>query len=469
MEHGAESEVNIAVLLDLVDAPRPAKRGLPKLDTMAQHMAFNRLVYLAWDHSLRHLDDVQLLSNSVDVGLHTTLLEQLEAERGRMTFKLFARRVFGALLYLIVGGLSAVAIGALIFFEDDVIVPYLAGWNPKSSPYLAEFTQYIVPFGVSLIKVASPFIVAELVEFEAYSGERKSQHIFARVFLLRMFGILVTLFQTANQAEAAEAVGGDDAICAETQIGMVLYRFLLFDIVTECLLYGVLPAIRFCCAPSGCCHRCNPYKQSYAAVEQDDGDEYVLAGDSWKTQLDLPSCLVDVMYRQSIIFCAMYFCPMAPVVGVLANTVTFFVKKRFLFLFCGRPTTASKVRKHLKFFYGMMLLAICVSVVPFLYLLGRTPSCGPHATKPDQTIMAQTLDTVQRDMPPFLRVVCKYVFDPVMLLLSLVLTSVYLMYMRGVKRSCNDEMKYLRNTLEQEMESKRHIYTEWSRQQKDKH
>lgn len=63
--------------------------------------------------------------------------------------------------------------------------------------------------------------------------------------------------------------------------------------------------------------------------------EYEIAGDSWKTQFDIPGALVDVMYRQSIVWSGMYFCPMIPVMGVIASIWTFFVRKRFLFKHCG--------------------------------------------------------------------------------------------------------------------------------------
>merc|ERR1712154_649452 len=155
----------------------------------------------------------------------------------------------------------------------------------------------------------------------------------------------------------------------------------------------------------------------------------------------------------------MYFSPMIPIMGVIASCCTFFVKKRYLFNYCGRPRKALGVTKQLKFFYGMMLLAIIVSFVPFNYFLNRTPICGPHK---EENVLNETETTLDQDMPSFLRTFFSYAFNGLLLLPLFILTLVYLGYIRGVRNVHEISSKQLKQRLLKEKDEKKQILKDYN-------
>jgi len=337
---------------------------------------------------------------------------------------------------------------------------------------MESIAPYIVPAGVSIIKSLTPHIVRRIVLFESYSAAILFQQTFFRVFLLRIFAILVTLFQTAQTAEEKENEEGE--ACAESQIGMVLYKFIMFDMITEIVTNLVVPAVKYRCGR--CCGSIKQLKQlseeeELAALNRKNTEhnidsktkvdlaEFELAGDSWKSQFDIPGALVDVMYRQGIVWSGMYFSPMIPIMAIIASMVTFFVKKRYLFLYCGRPKKALGVTKQLKFFYGMMLLALITSFIPLNYLLGRTPSCGPHE---EENVLNETETTLDEDMPSWLKVFFTYLFNGLLLLPILILTLVYLGYVRGTRKSHETNAKQLKERLLKEKAEKKQILKDYN-------
>lgn len=65
-----------------------------------------------------------------------------------------------------------------------------------------------------------------------------------------------------------------------------------------------------------------------------------------------------------------------------------------LFIQSGRPKKALGVAKQLKFFYGMMLIGIVLSLLPLNWLLDRTPNCGPHR---EMNVLTDTEMVMERD------------------------------------------------------------------------
>merc|ERR1719206_593628 len=189
--------------------------------------AFSKDVLANYNHSLRHSDAVTLQTNSIMIGLHETLLAKLDEEAASLTCVLVLKRMLGVAICVVVGVLSAIGITALIVFEDNI--------NSKAKDVhssMERFSMFIVPAGVAVIKGITPHIVRAVVVFEDYSAEFLFQQTFFRVFLLRIFAILVTLFQTAKTAEEAEDAEVvltlaenpnleqvSVALCAESQIG----------------------------------------------------------------------------------------------------------------------------------------------------------------------------------------------------------------------------------------------------------
>lgn len=390
-------------------------------------------VFSKYDFSLANKDAITLHQNSLMIRLHETLLTQLDQQLAVINCTVILKRLVGVLFTVVVGTISAAGIVLLIYFEHDWIIPEAK----KIHPLAESLAPYIVPAGVAAIKAMTPKIVALIVSFESYTAEILFQQTFGRVMLLRMFAILVTLFQTSRKSEDLEEL--NSKLCAESQIGMVLYRFLLFDMAIEIFSYLVFPEMKYWVGRVTGRIKIKTDQQNLESlnatmiaaqslensptadqegnsvandsVVDDDGEKYLLclntqqnaktnmqspwmspvfdkksgmkspwmspaldgdmrksannsqfaaklydvdsnerkkssssisknvkklkghfamAGDSWKSEFDITGSLVDVMYRQAIVWSGMYFSPMIPVMAVIATIVSFFLKERYV-------------------------------------------------------------------------------------------------------------------------------------------
>ena len=189
-----------------------------------------------YNFNLKHIDAIKLEQNSIMIRLHERLLESLDEIINEINYKIIFRRIFGVLLSITVALAAAALIVILIQFEER-IEPLAAEALGSIGEFMGSF---IVPAGVSMIKIISPKIVAFIVKLERYTAQYQFQQTFFRAFLLRMFAVLVTLFQTSVQAQAIEQEDLEQSTsqtitykCAENQIGSILFKFILFDMILE--------------------------------------------------------------------------------------------------------------------------------------------------------------------------------------------------------------------------------------------
>ncbi|ETO09493.1 hypothetical protein RFI_27885 [Reticulomyxa filosa] len=199
-------------------------------------------------------DLVKLQQNLIMIRLHETLLEKLDEKDKKVSWPIFFRRVLGVIYTLVIAVLSAIGIIYLIVSENQII-----GETAKLSSVSQRVGVYIVPVqlnfysilvyvllfneaGVAMIKSVTPRMIRSIVIFEHYPAHVAFQQEFFRVFFLRMvrkyilyftfFAILVTLFQTSQKVsvQTSNASLSGKIVCAESQVGMILFRFVLFDV-----------------------------------------------------------------------------------------------------------------------------------------------------------------------------------------------------------------------------------------------
>lgn len=183
-----------------------------------------------------------------------------------------------------------------------------------------------------------------------------------------------------------------------------------------------------------------------------------LAGDSWKKEFDVPGVLVDCLYRQVIIWCGMFYCPMLSVIGALSAYISFHVKWIYLRQFCSRPRKAYGVARGTKVYYGMLLLGVCCSISCFQYLLGRKPICGPHK---GVNIRDVTVEMLVNGTPGWMMTVFRKVLDPMIIGFIVVLLAGYINYLRGKNRKYYVAFGFVNSLLHSDEASKRHLFGFW--------
>ena len=132
-----------------------------------------------------------------------------------------------------------------------------------------------------------------------------------------------------------------------------------------------------------------------------------------------------------------------------------------MFRFCARPRKALGVVKQLRFFYGMLLLAIMVALLPFQFFLNRNPGewdvqCGPHTT----TIMKQFNEDTEQT-PGVLLLVMSFAFNGIILFPLLVLSLVYVSYLRRTRKHFWQLSAVLKDRLVKEASEKKQILRDY--------
>jgi len=430
-------------------------------------LEFARKTYSGFDHGVGSEDSMTLQQNSIAVHLHETLLEKKESEKAEVTRILILRRVLGVFLCLCCGSAGFLAIAYLVTKEKKEILPHIernkdrAGWSVLF--YVAEF---IVPAAVALLKFVTPFVVRRIVLLERYTARFRSQQIFLRVYLIRVANLMFVFYYMERTARKNQ-----EETCVETQLGMTMYRFIEFNIFLDAATDLVIPNIRYAFTPNGCLRCLGSTKERISRYVQDvrlsalynsgnsprfqaqrmspesseSAIEHELAGDSWKTEFDLPGVLVETIYRQVIVWCGFYFSPMIVPLAAVNSIFSFYSKTLYLRQFCSRPKKPYGLAQNKKVFYGMMLLGVCCSSLAFRYLMGRTPLCGPHQ---GVNVEAATSEELARELPHWFKAPMEQFFDPIALALLIIMMCAYINYVKGINRAHKDGEKFYKLQLE---------------------
>jgi len=318
-------------------------------------------------------------------------------------------------------------------------------------------------------------ILKIIVTWEEYDAGLLFQQTFLRVFILRMIAILATLFQTAASsaelAKSAEERG--EPTCQQSLIGQMLLKFILTSMATDVVLHLFMPALMFYYSK---CTRKKETDEDVANMggendveEKDEKEEeakelniediresvnamiankeigFELKGDEDKGELEIPDAIVSVMYGQGIVWCAMYFAPIAPVYACLANAVSFYTIYFHVTRYTKKPKKAQGIVKQLKFFYTCMLLTLTVGVIPFMWMIyvAEEPDCGPIR----ETSLKATFEGKLELLPPIMKAVINVGTSPIVLL-PVIFALLILM---KLTRTRYHECKATKNQLQEEL------------------
>jgi len=452
-------------------------------DTEAMAFAFSRVVFAGYDHSVDKEWGVKQMRTSNAVQLMETMLEVKDEESQEMTRELLYRRILGVLACLILSASGFFGIATLVTREHSDIIPWIDRQSKKHSgmEVVQRITEYLVPLAVASLQFIVPFTVKKIVRKEKYSAKTRSRQIFLRVYFIRLGFLMFTMFWTARTARAVQ----EDPLetCVENRIGMLLYRFVETTVLVDIGMFVIVPQIRFCFTPRGCC-RCLAFKYKKRQSDKpvldvrltmlyENGQDAANQADqapaaerekekkgreSWKQTMDIPGEVVEEIYRQVVVWCGMYFCPMLPVLSAFTMTVGFYAKYLYLRQFCSKPRKASGIAQNRRLFYGMLLLGVCVSFFGFRYLIARTPICGPHQ---GVNVKDDTMATLARHTPQWIADGGEQIFDPMLMSFVILLLGAYASYMLEKKKTYNAGYRFFKGLLESESAHKRQLYHDW--------
>ncbi|KAH7298936.1 hypothetical protein KP509_25G065300 [Ceratopteris richardii] len=148
-----------------------------------------------------------------------------------------------------------------------------------------------------------------------------------------------------------------------------------------------------------------------------------------KRQLSLETLVIDIVYLESLVWVGSSFSPIAPLLGLFCNYVTFSYMKFSLRRYYGpmkKPYSASRTSNLT---HGLLLLALILCSLPASASLVQKTNgiCGPIA---EGSSMYQTLSDYIEGTPTLFRVILQWLGNPVILIGLLLLLSFGLIVLR---------------------------------------
>lgn len=416
-------------------------------------LAISRLAFTQYDFSVRGEAAHRLQSMQFTALLYSTVIGKkemnlVETEQIGMQYYISkVRRLLGIIISLSFMGGAAFVIAYLILNEDAIRTDA----SDSSYSFLAEF---IVPGSVSALKLLVPIVVNFIVVFEKYERAKDTfRHASIRIYFMKMFFVLVVLFQTL----ALNIDRIRDGTCPQTNTGLLYYRMLITDIVVDTLSSVASPALIYACKlhVCTCCFLRQPPELRNDATD----DEYekhtyysviysINKNDLLKGEFRIPENIIELMYKQAIVWAALPFCPVIPILAVISANIQFLVKRTQILYLCRIPLKPMGIASQTNMFRTLMLITLALMCIPFSYWMNTSVRCGPHFHCPEcrNTPVAAVLDWVQ-GLPRGFGMVIGILQNTGLLWVVLLLTVIYATLISKKLRGQLKEARQLRDWL----------------------
>ncbi len=416
-----------------------------------------RLAFAQYDFSVRGERAHKLQSMQFSSKLYSSIIGKAEENRmentresvGSAYYILKLRRFLGLLFSLAFMGGASLAIIELILNEEQIRNDSRA----NISTYVAEL---IVPVCVSALKLMVPLVVKALVDFENYERAKDAfRQTSLRIYLMKMFFVLVVLFQTL----ALSSDKTRDGTCPQTNTGILYYRMLVIDLAVEFLSSLVIPGViysmkRWVCT---CIFKLDvpPLKDNATDAEQEK-QLYLMVlksldpTDLIKNEFRIPENIIELMYKQALVWAAFPFAPVVPILALIIQVLIFIIKKTQVLHLTRMPLKPMGIASQTNMFRSLLLATLALMCIPFSYWLNSTVKCGPHYISKcltcEQTPVQRLLDWVAT-LPPTFEMIVSILQNTGLLWIMLLLLMIYGILLTKKYRGQTADVRGLREWL----------------------
>ncbi|KAL5247098.1 hypothetical protein ACHWQZ_G019084 [Mnemiopsis leidyi] len=285
-------------------------------------------LFASWDYSINSRDAIEKQQKSTGSNFKDLLCELTSAKKERT---LRERRIILALRILawfIWAILIAGAITAIIFVVDR-----------SDSQEGGFFNVYGPTIALTAINAAVPFLMQQLTLIENYDIGRTEQYVtLSRVYVMRMISLITFIITLIDAAD-------ETASCPQLYWGQEFYKLIIINTLTMCATLSKYPAFY-----------------------------YLL---NKKTEVDLPSTLMSLIYFQGCIWFGNLFCPLLSAMGIISNLVYFAIASA-LIKSCCQPPTKRYNSNNSMFFNSFLALTIVIMFAITCFIIINNPvDCGP--------------------------------------------------------------------------------------------
>ncbi|WAR14245.1 TMC7-like protein, partial [Mya arenaria] len=350
---------------------------------------FNLLLWTSWDHSITSEEASINLSKGITSVLKDNLYEvkatqDVKQWSRKEKCKIYCLRILAWLITIIlIGGGCALIVFLVVFMTFDEMVSNTGGKN--ESNFLSIYGTTIV---FSLINIIVPVCIRQLPKMEHYlHGKVELNITLTRIFFLRtanLFALITSLYETITLT-----VKG----CAGTILGQEMYKVVIMD--------TILHTVTQLSVTFG----------KYLWTKQ-------------KTEFDISSAVLVLVYRQALVWVGTVACPVMPLVGLLSNLIFMAVNYTVVSYTCKPPIKRWNQSRNTAFFSYFLLASVVLLILPFSVIIGSSEVvnlghtelpdsfCGPWgADKP-----TRSYTNFWEQQVPWLQATLKYLVSEIVLI-----------------------------------------------------
>ncbi|XP_063692746.1 transmembrane channel-like protein 3 isoform X3 [Bolinopsis microptera] len=297
-----------------------------KSQDQVRSLAMN--LFASWDYSINSHDAIEKQQKSTGSNFKDLLCELTSAKKER-TIKeqriILALRILAWFIWAI---LIAGAITAIIFVVDR-----------SDSEEGGFFNVYGPTIALTAINGAVPFLMQQLTLIESYDIGRTEQYVtLTRVYVMRMIS-LITFIVTLIKA------AGDSGSCPQLYWGQEFYKLVIINTLSNCAALSKYPAFY-----------------------------YLL---NKKTEVDLPSTLMSLIYFQGCIWFGNLFCPLLSAMGIISNLIYFAISSALIKSCCQPPTKRYNSNNSMFFNLFLAITIILMFGSTVFIIVSISVDCGP--------------------------------------------------------------------------------------------
>eukprot|EP00455_Lapot_gusevi_P037579 TRINITY_DN4213_c0_g1_i3.p1 TRINITY_DN4213_c0_g1~~TRINITY_DN4213_c0_g1_i3.p1 ORF type:complete len:274 (-),score=75.97 TRINITY_DN4213_c0_g1_i3:87-878(-) len=167
-------------------------------------------------------------------------------------------------------------------------------------------------------------------------------------------------------------------------------------------------------------------------------------------EFNIAESLIDLMYRQSLVWSGSSFCPMLPIASLIGGFLQIYFKQFEIMKFTRTPDRPMGVAKQNQFFRGALVLALMGSLVPYTFFLRRTASCGPHSGERIADNFMSYID----QLPSWFATILAYFSNVILLWIIIFVVFLGFYFVRRSNKELEEEKKLLEHRLKMERTEK---------------
>ncbi|CAK8683683.1 unnamed protein product [Clavelina lepadiformis] len=169
--------------------------------------------------------------------------------------------------------------------------------------------------------------------------------------------------------------------------------------------------------------------------------------------------VLHLVYNQGITWIGSFFCPLLPIINVLKLTLIMYIRS-WAVTTCNVPhQRVFRASRSNNFYLAVLLFMLFLSLLPTVWVIVRhQPSnCGPFSKR--EWMYTVISETLEKDVPSWLRGGLQYLTTPVVILPVILLMSMLIYYLQAIARSTGEANARLKLQLQYERkEGKKNIF-----------